>query len=150
MEIILKHIATLGPVGYIPFASGTFGTLVGLILSLIIKPSLQYQTIIILSCSITGIFAASAAEKIFMQKDSGKIVIDELAGFYVSSFHLPQTSGFLFASFLLFRFFDILKPFPVRSLERSLPGGIGVMADDIMAGIYTNIILQLWLIIILK
>lgn len=94
-----------------------------------------------------GIFSSSSAEKILNEKDSKKIVIDEFIGFYVSVFYLPHTFGYILAAFLLFRFFDILKPLFINRLEIRLHDGLGVMADDIAAGIYTNIILQIWKII---
>ena len=94
-----------------------------------------------------GIYASTVAEKILNEKDSKKIIIDEFIGFYVSVLYLPKTLGFVIAAFLLFRFFDILKPLFISKLEKTLSNGLGVMADDILAGIYTNIILQIWLVI---
>ncbi len=142
---LLKYTATLGFIGYIPFAPGTWGSLAGLISFILIMPSLQTQLLIIIIGVITGIYASSVAEKALDEKDSRRIVIDELIGFYVSVFYLPQRPGYLIMAFLLFRFFDIIKPLPIKKLEKALHGGSGVMADDIMAGIYANIILQIWI-----
>ena len=143
----MKHIATLGFVGHIPFAPGTFGTLCAFLLCMAVKPSSLHLAISIAVLTPLGIFSSGKAEQAFGQKDSGKIVIDEFVGFLVSVIAIPQTVPYLFAAFLGFRFFDIVKPFPVRKCERIFPGGSGVMADDIMAGIYTNICLQIWRIL---
>ncbi|OGW28499.1 MAG: hypothetical protein A2X59_10300 [Nitrospirae bacterium GWC2_42_7] len=142
---ILKNIATLGFIGYIPFASGTFGTLLGLIFFLLLKPSLPFHLIVIFAAIFIGIYASSTAERIFNEKDSSKIVIDEFTGFWVAVLYLPNAQSLLFPAFLLFRFFDIIKPLGIRKLENTLNNGTGIMADDILAGIYTNIVLQLWI-----
>ncbi|MBI5074137.1 MAG: phosphatidylglycerophosphatase A [Nitrospirae bacterium] len=144
MQALLKHIATLGPIGYIPFAPGTFGSLAGLICLWSFPLSLPWHFLLIIMGSVIGSISATAAEKQFEQKDSGKIIIDEFIGFYVSMFFLPQTSALLLAAFLLFRFFDIFKPLMIRKVERTLKNGTGVMADDILAGIYANAVLQIW------
>jgi len=146
IKTLLKYIATAGFIGYIPFAPGTFGSLLGLILFIIFKPSITAHILIIIFGTIIGIYASTTAEKIFNEKDSGRIVIDELIGFFVSVFYLPHTPGFIFAAFFLFRFFDILKPFPIANLERGLDKGTGIMADDLLAGVYANIILQIWVL----
>ena len=83
------------------------------------------------------------AEKIFNEKDSSCIVIDEIVGFQFAMFLATPTVLHIFLGFLLFRFFDIAKPFPIRLCERKFSGGYGVVGDDIVAGIYANIILLL-------
>jgi len=80
---------------------------------------------------------------IFRKKDDPRIVIDEVMGFLITMLWLPKTILFIILGFFLFRFFDILKPFPIRQWERKLKGGIGVVLDDVMAAIYANIILHL-------
>ncbi|MBI5187462.1 MAG: phosphatidylglycerophosphatase A, partial [Nitrospirae bacterium] len=87
------------------------------------------------------------AERLLNDKDSRYIVIDEFIGFLISVFYLPQTYGYIIAAFFLFRFFDILKPFPIRKIGLILSGGKGIMADDIVAALYTNLILQIWKLI---
>jgi phosphatidylglycerophosphatase A len=77
-------------------------------------------------------------------KDSGHIVIDELCGYLLAIIFIPKTLGFLVAAFVLFRGFDIIKPPPIRAVEKFIPGGAGVMLDDTLAALYTNICLQLW------
>lgn len=139
-----KNIATLGFIGYLPKAPGTFGTLAAAIFYGILKPSLPVSIVILIAVIIIGAIAADQTEKLLGEKDSGHIVIDEFAGYAVSIIFLPATLSWHIAAFILFRFFDILKPPPIRKIERAFPGGIGVVADDLMAGIYVNMILQLW------
>jgi phosphatidylglycerophosphatase A len=141
----LKQIATLWFVGYLPVAPGTWGSLAATFLLAVTKPAAVVHALLIVLVCLVGVAAADAAEKIIGEKDSGHIVIDEVAGLMVSMFLVPQGAGYLAAGFFLFRFFDILKPYPIRFLERSLRGGLGVMADDILAGIYANLILQVWI-----
>ena len=141
------YIATIGFLGHIPFAPGTIGSLFALALFVLTSPSLYLHLAIIVIGALLGIHASTVAEEILKEKDSNKIIIDEFIGFYVSVFYLPKTTGFLVAAFLLFRFFDILKPLFISKLEKTLSNGLGVMADDILAGIYTNMILQVWLVI---
>lgn len=147
MQALLKHIATLGPIGYIPFAPGTFGSLTGLLCLWFFPLSLQWHFLFIIMGSIIGSIAATAAEKQLKQKDSGKIVIDEFIGFYVAALFLPHTPALLSAAFLLFRFFDIFKPLMIRRVETALRNGKGVMGDDILAGIYSNAVLQVWVLL---
>lgn len=147
MQALLKHIATLGPIGYIPFGPGTFGSLTGLICLWFFPLSLRWHFLLIIAGSIIGSIAATAAEKQLGQKDSSKIIIDEFIGFYVAAFFIPHTPTLLIAAFLLFRLFDIFKPLMIRNVERTLSKGKGVMADDILAGIYANAILQVWVLL---
>lgn len=140
-----KHIATLGPLGYAPIAPGTFGSFFAMVFYFVLKPSFPVQVLLLIVVSAVGTIAAHRAEKLLKEKDSSHIVIDEFAGYAVSIIALPQTLMFSVAAFLLFRFFDILKPPPVRWIERKLPGGFGVVADDLMAGVYANLALQIWM-----
>ena len=142
--IFLKHIATLGFIGYIPFAPGTFGTLAALVFMVILKPSLPLHIGLTVFFIIAGIVSSGRAEELFRQKDSRHIVIDEFAGYMASLLFLPLGWGYIIAAFVLFRFFDILKPPPLRRLEDFFNGGFGIMADDIGAAVYTNLLLQLW------
>ena len=145
-HIALSYIATIGFFGYSPYAPGTVGSLLALVIFLVTDLPLYAHVSVIIIGALLGIYASSAAEKILNEKDSKKIIIDEFIGFYVSVFYLPKTFGFAIAAFLLFRFFDILKPLFISKLEKTLSTGLGVMADDILAGIYTNIVLQIWLV----
>jgi phosphatidylglycerophosphatase A len=142
---LLKNIATLGFVGYLPVAPGTWGTLAGLLLVGFLSLSATAHLVVIIGVTCIGIVSSGVAEQMIGETDSGHIIIDEVAGFLVSVLFLPRTHGYLIAGFLLFRIFDILKPFPIRKLEKALKGGPGIMGDDILAGLYTNMILQVWI-----
>ncbi len=146
-HIALTYVATIGFLGYSPYAPGTIGSLFALTVFLMTDLPIYAHLSVIIIGALLGIYASSAAEKILNEKDSKKIIIDEFIGFYVSVFYLPKTFGLAIAAFLLFRFFDILKPLFISKLEKTLSDGLGVMADDILAGIYTNIVLQAWLLI---
>ena len=141
---LLKGIATLGFVGYLPIAPGTWGTLAGLAFFMCFRLSFQLYLSATVFCIIVGMIASGIAEQMIGEQDSSHIIIDEFTGFLISVIALPQTPGYVIAAFLLFRFFDILKPVPIRTVERLLPGGIGIMSDDIIAGIFTNLVLQGW------
>ncbi len=143
-KTISKIIASLFYVGYIPFAPGTFGSLAAFVFVLILKPVSFWLVTLIIICFIAGVICSNIAENEFGQKDSPKIVIDEFTGYLVSVAFLPLTLGYLISAFFLFRFFDILKPIPISNIERHFHGGLGVMLDDIAAGIFINIILQVW------
>jgi phosphatidylglycerophosphatase A len=144
MNSIFKNIATLSFIGYIPVAPGTFGTLAALILYIFLKPSLSVQVLLLCFIIPIGTVSAHRAEKALDAKDSRHIVIDEFCGYFCSLLFMPFSITYAIAAFFLFRIFDILKPFPIRRMEVVFQGGIGVMADDIMAAVYTNIILQIW------
>lgn len=139
--VFLKYVATMGFIGYIPFAPGTFGSLAAFILFIVLKPSLLIHIIFLLIIIPIGVISSHNAEEIFKTKDSRHIVIDEFCGYLFSVMFLPFT--YALPAFFLFRFFDILKPFPIRKIESLLIGGKGIMADDIVAALYTNLILQL-------
>jgi phosphatidylglycerophosphatase A len=143
MSILLKYIATLGPIGYIPFAPGTCGSLVGFIFAALVPLAPPVHLSIIIIGTVLGVIAATSAEQQLKQKDSNRIVIDEFIGFLTSILFLPRTAAIMVSAFLLFRFFDILKPLMIKKLETTFRNGAGVMADDILAGIYANLILRL-------
>jgi phosphatidylglycerophosphatase A len=140
----LKQIATLGFIGYLPVAPGTWGTLAGLFFLIFFRMSLLVYLSFITLCIAVGIIASGTTEEMIGERDSGHIIIDEFTGYLISLLALPQTIGYCAAAFFLFRFLDILKPPPIRTMEDLLTGGIGIMADDIMAGVCTNLTLQAW------
>ena len=140
----LKYIATLGFIGYLPFAPGTFGTLSALVFMAILKPSLSLHIGLAVFFIIAGIVSSDKAEKLLGEKDSRHIIIDEFAGYMAALLFLPQNRGYIIAAFVLFRFFDILKPPPLKRLEYVFSGGFGIMADDIGEAVYTNLVLQAW------
>jgi phosphatidylglycerophosphatase A len=130
--------------GYAPIASGTVGTLVGIALYYLLSrlPLYSYSILTVVIIAL-GVWLASRAEEILGEKDPSVIVIDEIAGFLVAMWAFPSTWRAVVAGFLLFRFFDILKPFPIRKIDQHAPGGWGVMLDDVLAGVYANIALRL-------
>ena len=136
-------IATALGAGYAPKAPGTFGSAVGLLLWIALPKILWLQIVAIVVVSGVGAWSGTIAEEHFGRQDPGQVVIDEVAGMMVTLLMNPITGPWWFlAAFLLFRAADIVKPFPVNRLER-LPGGIGIMADDLMAGVYANVALKL-------
>jgi phosphatidylglycerophosphatase A len=130
--------------GYIPVASGTFGTVVALPFCYLLSVLGPVEGIVFTGAFVGfAVWTAGEAEKIFKKKDSGLIVIDEMAGFLVTLFLIPWGAKSVAIGFLLFRLMDVVKPFPIRSLESKLPGGWGVVGDDILAGVYANLALRI-------
>ena len=136
-------VATGCYAGYAPIASGTFGTLLAIPLCYLLSRVSPVHAILFLAL-FTGfaVWMSGEAEKVFKKKDSGLIVIDEMAGFLVTLFLIPWNVKSVIIGFFLFRLFDIVKPFPIRRVETKLPGGWGVVGDDVFAGIYANVILR--------
>ncbi len=130
--------------GYTPVAPGTFGTLVAIPLCYLLSRLGLVHGILFLGL-FTGfaVWMSGEAEKVFKKKDSSLIVIDEIAGLLVTLFLIPWNVKSVVIGFFLFRLMDIAKPFPIRRLETKLPGGWGVVGDDILAGIYANVALRL-------
>ena len=115
----------------------------GLILVFLIhNRSLSFYTAVTLAVFAVGVYAADRVERDTGEKDSRRIVIDEIAGMLVVCFLLPSDAGYWVGGFVLFRALDILKPFPARWIERNAVGGWGIMLDDTVAGLYANLILQ--------
>lgn len=139
-------IATMGPCGHAPVAPGTFGSAAGLLLFWAVRASgsLAVELAVVLAVTAVGVAAATRAESVTGRHDPGLIVIDETAGMLVTLAAVPVGLGGAAAGFLAFRLFDIVKPFPARRAER-LPGGWGVMADDLVAGVYAQALLRLLL-----
>jgi phosphatidylglycerophosphatase A len=137
-------LATGCYLGRVPVAPGTFGSLLGLLICVVLSDiwliSAVLITIAFIGCSV---WIADEAEKSLNQEDPGCIVIDEIAGMMVTLIGLPFNLFTAAAGFILFRLLDILKPFPIRLIERRLSGGVGVVADDVAAGILANIVLRI-------
>jgi phosphatidylglycerophosphatase A len=144
MRSFVILFATWGGTGYSPVASGTVGTLAAIPLYLVLARlplSLYILTLVtfcFFSCWVSGL-----AEEIFAEKDSGKIVIDEVAGYLVTMTGVAVSWQAVVAGFFLFRFFDITKLQPARYCDRHLKNGYGVVLDDVVAGIYACIVLHL-------
>jgi phosphatidylglycerophosphatase A len=132
--------------GYIPIASGTFGTLWGIPLAYRLSGYALWLQLLLIAAAIgAAIYLADRAEKIWNRKDPSRVVIDEIVGYLVTVAGLPFTWKTAVWGFFIFRVLDILKPFPVRTIDRSLPGGWGIVLDDVLAGVYGNILLRLGL-----
>lgn len=128
-------------VGYLPLVPGTFGSLAGLILFLLVKENATNYILLTLGLTLLGFLVSGEAERTAGEKDASHIVIDEVSGMLLSLFFIPYDIKLLFLAFMLFRILDSFKPFPAGLLQK-LRGSLGVMGDDIVAAIYTNIILQ--------
>ena len=140
-EKLIKLLATGFGSGLVPFAPGTFGTLVGVVICFLCLPlPWVLRLLTVLALSALSIYVAQQAEKIYHKKDDQRIVIDEIIGFQITMLPVAISVLHLCVGFVLFRVFDILKPFPIGNLQR-LPGGWGVVIDDVAAGIYAGVIL---------
>ena len=144
MNRFILILATGFSVGYSPIAPGTAGTLIAIpvyyYLSNIRSPLYE---ITLIGFFFLSVWVSQTAEMFFGKTDDQRIVIDEMMGFLITMLWVPKTILFIILGFFLFRFFDILKPFPIRHLEKSLKGGWGIVLDDLMAAVYSNIILQI-------
>lgn len=141
-------LSTCAYVGYAPVAPGTFGSAAGLAVFVALRslggPALELGAIVVLFA--VGVWSATIAEQ-QMGTDPGPVVVDEVLGMLVTLALLPVTLTGAIAGFLLFRLLDIVKPWPARQFE-SLHGGLGVMADDAMAGVYGNLILRVLIAVV--
>lgn len=163
-DYVALAIATCG-VGYLPLAPGTWGSLVGIGLYMLVRGAamalffslgaqrnlnlghvyygvIVFELVAVSAVALVGVWAGSRTERLSSKKDPGKVVIDEVVGQFIAllpvPFVLEAAWWTALLAFILFRFFDIVKPYPARRLE-SLPAGLGIMADDVVAGIYAGI-----------
>lgn len=146
---MMKHIATLGPIGYFP-ASGTWASLVALAMIVGLHKvyvSWLFYSIITLAIAIIGIYSVKVCHHQFKRHDPGEIVIDEVLGCFITFLFVPVNMYSAMLGFALFRLFDITKMCGIAWLERQ-PGVWGVMLDDIGAGIVSNIVLHAVLLIL--
>ncbi|MEA3509043.1 MAG: phosphatidylglycerophosphatase A [candidate division NC10 bacterium] len=142
---LVVAIATGVYVGYLPPAPGTLGSLLGLLLLWPLKPG-TVQVLVTLFLIGVGIVVADQAARVIGGQDPPAIVIDEIAGIAVATLLLPPQVPERVVAFVIFRVFDVIKPFPARQAER-LPGGFGIVGDDLIAGLYTNLLVRLWLLL---
>jgi phosphatidylglycerophosphatase A len=134
-------IASGAGAGYFPVAPGTAGSLVAAVGLWLIPFSRVGFWAALAVVVVVGIWASRRVEAVLGRKDPGVIVIDEVAGMMVAVLFLPRTPGVLLCAFLLFRLFDIWKPFPARE-SQALRGGIGVVVDDLIAGVYALVLIM--------
>ena len=145
MQSIIKLLATGLGTGYVPKMPGTAGSLLGLVLVWALFPlSLLYYLLFAVLFTFFSIWVAHRAEQLFKKHDAQEIVIDEIAGIVVTFIAIPLNPITLLLGFALFRFFDIVKVPPIQQTQR-LPGGWGIVIDDIVAGVFANILLQVGL-----
>ena len=143
-KTIIKGLATWFGCGKVKFAPGTVGTLgaLPLVWAMFFLPSLLYMALAFL-LTLIAIVISTLHERELGVHDSREIVIDEVVGFIIAMTWLPLTWQSFLGAFVLFRFFDALKPFPIGLLDRRIQGGFGVVMDDVAAGLVTNFILQI-------
>ena len=139
MTRVALAAATVLGVGYVPFAPGTFGSLVGLAFWWVLPAAPSAQAAAIIALFIVGSWSGGVAERYLGTTDPSVVVIDEVMGMLITLFLNPVGWLGAFAAFLLFRVFDVIKPFPAGSSQR-LRGGVGVMIDDVIAGFYALVV----------
>jgi phosphatidylglycerophosphatase A len=135
-------LATFFGAGFLPLIEGTWASIAALIIYLVfLKANILLHLLLLAIVTLVGFLVCTGAERIFKKKDADKIVIDEVAGMLLSLLFIPAQPYYLACAFFLFRLYDTIKPAPTHSVER-LSGSLGVMGDDLVAGIYSNITLQ--------
>lgn len=143
-EQIVLFFATGTYLGYLPKAPGTFGTLWGIPFFYVLsKLSPLFSLLVLLVGTVFAIFISSLASTVMDMKDPGSIVIDEIIGYGFAVFMLPFNLKTVVLTFIFFRIFDIAKPWPIKLADEKIKGGTGIVIDDIMAGIFTCIIVHI-------
>ena len=147
VDYLALAIATCG-VGYLPLMPGTYGSLVGLGIALLLSRTVAGLLVAIVVVTFAGIWAGSRTEELAGRKDPGKVVVDEVAGQMIANLPLAVFAQWsivaVMVSFVLFRFFDIVKPYPANKLQE-LEGGLGVMCDDLVAGVYAAVLVTIFM-----
>lgn len=141
-------VASVLGIGYVGKGGGTVAAIVYCIIWFLLPAGYEksnWQVVITLLIIVLGIWSSGVVDSMW-GKDSSKVVIDEIAGMSIALLYAPQNIGYVIISLIAFRFFDIVKPLGVRKAE-ILPKGWGVMADDVLAGLYTLAVIQLWILI---
>jgi phosphatidylglycerophosphatase A len=155
-DLLALAIATVG-VGYLPLAPGTFGSLVSVAIFLVLSRITSGTSLIvavvvaIVVVTVAGIWAGTRTEALAGRKDPGKVVVDEVAGQLIATLPLTLFTHWsiwaVIVSFILFRFFDIVKPYPANRLQ-DLEGGLGIMCDDLVAGVYAAVIVSILMMVV--
>lgn len=145
MDASLLSATVLG-IGFVGIAPGSWGSLPGLFLAMVLGGMVHPLALLVgtAAVAVLGFATAGRAERALGRDDPGPVVIDEVAGQMLTLCFVPLNAGTLAAGFLLFRLMDVLKPFPARRLEKR-HGATGIMADDLFAGLYANVVLQVLL-----
>lgn len=149
MKTVVKCVSSFFYLGYVPRIPGFFGSLGGLLFYFMVRHNfvLYIGTLIVLT--VLAFLVINKAEEIYGGKDAKAIVIDEAVGMMLALFLVPTKPVAIFLAFIFFRFFDVLKPFPIKWAE-SRKSPLGVMLDDIIAGIYANLSVQVLCILAMK
>lgn len=145
--MLYKIIATIFFIGYFPFAPGTMASAFAMAFLWFLKPSNAVILFILIVSFISGIFVSQKIQEQSQKKDPSCVVIDEFSGYLTAVVFFPLSWQNLLIGFVIFRFFDILKPPPIRQIERKLHGGLGIMIDDIIAGLMTNLLIRIFLML---
>lgn len=138
---IASWIATCGPIGYLKWAPGSFGSLLAIPLIWLVGKNLDFFVLTFIALFSVAVWSSNKVACDLKEHDPAPVVIDEVCGMFLSLFLIFPTWRTFLTGFICFRFFDIVKPRPLHWLER-FPNGFGIVLDDIGAGIYTNIILH--------
>ncbi len=148
MKLFSKVLATFFGVGYFPFAPGTLASALVVLLYkyLLHKLNWPIYLLVFILFFILGIFVSDVYSRMVKKEDPRPVVIDEAVGQFLVFFLLSPQWILCLASFLLFRFFDIVKPFPIKKIE-TFPRGFGIMLDDIMAALYAGILINIFLLL---
>ncbi len=142
-------LASFGYTGYFPVAPGTAGSAAALLLYVLVRwwGSSAVEALVLVVIAAVGTWSASVAERHFGVTDPGQVVIDEVLGMLMTLAFLPLNSAGVVVAFFVFRALDIVKPFPAATAER-LHGGVGIMADDAICGVYGNLIMRVALLVL--
>lgn len=141
-ERLTKIISTFFYIGYFPLAPGSLASVAGMFIYFWLHQNIAVYILLWIVITVLGFKAGDKMEKIVGEKDPSCVVIDEVSGVMLAFFMLPLSWPVAWTGFFLFRAFDMFKIYPSNKLEK-IPGGVGIMMDDIVAGIYTNITLQI-------
>ena len=151
MDRLFMGIATGFGAGYLPKAPGTWGSLLALPLHFFLRQlAPNHYALALGAIFFIAVITAGQAEKILDRKDPGVVVIDEVIGMLITLIAAPNNPLIWLLGFVLFRLFDIFKPYPIRLIDQRINGGMGIVLDDVLAGIYSLIILQLFCYAIIK
>ena len=140
-NFIVKMCSTFFFVGFAPVAPGSFGTLAGVVVCLALYNHWIVYSIVFLVLTVIGVWSAQETETLLGKKDPGCVVIDEVVGIMVTFFMIPFSWPIIIVGYFLFRAVDMFKIYPANRLE-TMGGGVGIVADDLLAGLYANLILQ--------
>ncbi|HAT51465.1 MAG: phosphatidylglycerophosphatase A [Nitrospirae bacterium] len=144
LDIFALRVATLGGIGRVGMAPGTLGTLATLPLCwMVMRSGMAWHLLVLAVVVVIGTWAAHRSARLLDNKDPKEVVVDEMAGMLLTMVGTSEGWFGLLVGFLAFRLFDIWKPWPVSWLDRSVPGGWGIMADDLAAGIYAGLVVTI-------